>query len=299
MSKHSVSVVIPNWNGVDLLSKNLPLVIAASHKNTNIVEIIVCDDGSTDGSADFIQASFPQVKIVRRDTNGGFSKAVNDGVAAATGELVCLLNSDVSPNKDFLISTTDLFDDPNLFGVSLHETGFGPAKGFIKNGFVEHGPLPQKRKPSPTFWVSGGSAVFKRSIWNKLEGLDADLYSPFYWEDIDICFRAMKRGHSLLWDPDGLVNHEHETTVKRTKYSQMRRSRIVQRNQLRFIWKNITSRRIFIRHIKGLVTRLVHHPGYSVIVFFALLKIHSIVRSHVREARESKISDESIFSKFQ
>lgn len=93
MSKFSVSIVIPNWNGVDKLRKNLPSVLNIK----GVLEVIVSDDASTDESIQLLEEKFPKVVIVRRSINGGFASNVNSGVKVAQGELIFLLNTDATP----------------------------------------------------------------------------------------------------------------------------------------------------------------------------------------------------------
>ena len=110
------SIVIPNFNGEAILAKNLPYVIRAmDNKENNIIEIIVVDDGSRDGSIKLIKENFPQVKIIKHKINRGFSAAVNTGVRGSSGDLLVLLNSDVVPNEDFLVSCLPHFKNPKVF----------------------------------------------------------------------------------------------------------------------------------------------------------------------------------------
>ncbi len=292
-----VSVVIPNYNGEGLLGIHLSKVISAlDNKANQIIEVIVVDDASTDGSVELLKEKFPKVKVVRHRVNKRFPSAVNTGFRSAKGELVLLMNSDVSPSIKVLESVHSHFEDTNLFGVSLHEKGFFWAKGIFRKGFVEHSSGGLSRKVHNTFWLSGGSSVFRKSMWKKLGGLDEELYSPFYWEDIDISYRAMKRGWRLLWDPKAKVTHKHESTNK--VFDGKYKSRIQERNQLFFIWKNITSKRMLGKHFGGLMRRALRHPGYFRIIFMAFGKIRTVRRLRKVERKESVISDESIFGRF-
>jgi GT2 family glycosyltransferase len=293
----STTIIIPNFNGVELLKKNLPQVIRAyRYKRNTIIEIILVDDGSTDSSIAYVRKNFPEVKIVSHKINRGFIASVNTGARSARGDLLVLLNTDVFPNEDFLEQAIPHFNRTEVFAVSLHETGYGWSRGKFEDGFIVHAPGSESEKTHDTFWVSGGSGVFRRSYWMKLGGMDEKLLSPFYWEDVDICYRAAKRGWSLLWEPRAKVVHEHEATM--SKISQDYKRRIQERNQLILVWKNITSFRIFRKHILGLVKRISRHPGYLRIVFMALRKIRGVIKARVREMKEGKISDEAIFSRF-
>ncbi len=294
-----VSVVIPFYNRRDLLVKNLPFVMeAANNKTNNIDEIILVDDGSTDDGYSFIKNNYPSIKIVRHKINRGFSAAVNTGVRSSKGELICLLNSDVIPSSDLLKTSLPHFKDKNIFAVSFSEKGeFGWARGKFIDGFVEHEPGKKTDKPHLTFWVSGGSGVFRRSTWIALGGMDEKLFSPVYWEDIDLCYRAAKRGFTLLWEPGSLVEHHHESTVG--LLSPIYVQRIRERNQLLFLWKNITSPNLFRKHLWGLFKRVVKHPGYLRIVAMTLLSLGVVLKARNKEIKEAKISDETIFARFQ
>jgi GT2 family glycosyltransferase len=293
-----VSIVIPVYNTKDLIKKNLPKVLLAKKTASNhIVEIIVVDNGSPDKSADIIKKEFPEIRLIRHSINRGFSAAVNTGARAASGNLLVLLNSDVIPEKDFLERIFSSFEDPNVFAVTLHENGYSWARGYFEDGFVGLGEGTGEKDIHESFWVNGGSGVYRRDYWMKLGGMDELLFSPFYWEDIDLSYRAAKRGLISIWNPNGKVEHHHESTV--SQFDKRMVARIRERNQLIFIWKNITSQNLFRKHIIGLLSRIIKHPGYLRIVLMALLKIDIVLKARAKEKEESKISDEAIFAKFK
>ena len=300
MNKFSVSIIIPNWNGQELLEKNLPLILEAKkNKANNIKEIIIIDDKSSDDSVKFILKNYSrEVRVIKHTKNRGFSASVNTAARMAKYDLLCLLNSDVAPEKDFFEKLIDNFNNEKVFAVSLHEKGFGPALGKFTDGFIVHEPVAEKNNSEETFWVSGGSGVFRRSYWMDLGGLDEKLFSPFYWEDVDISYRGLKRGYKLLWESKSLVFHEHEVTVNKSRFSKRSRQVIQERNQLLFVWKNLTSKPLFKKHLKGLLNRIRSHPGYIKVVIAALLKINTIKVERKKEIKESVVSDEAIFSMF-
>ena len=113
----AASVVIPNWNGRDLLEKYLPSVIEALAGDP-ANEVVVVDNGSTDGSADFVRANFPQVKLLALPRNFGFGGGSNAGFEAAANPVVVLLNSDMRVAPDFLAPLLEGFDDSEVFAVS-------------------------------------------------------------------------------------------------------------------------------------------------------------------------------------
>lgn len=295
--KHTVSVVIPNYNGEELLKKNLPQVIAAmDNPKNNILEIVVVDDGSADKSVNLVKSTFPQVKLIKHTKNRGFSSAVNTGVRGTKGSIILLLNSDVVPEKDFLVNALDNFKDDRVFAVSLHEKDYGYAKGKFENGYVALSMGPESNKVEQSFYVSGGSGLFSKEHWKSLGGMDESTLSPFYWEDIDICYRATKRGLICLWDPSAKVVHKHESTI--SKLSKKYVGRVRERNQILFIWKNITSLTLIRKHLVGLIRRLIKTPGYIVVILMALGRLGTVLGKRKREVKESKLSDEVIFSRF-
>lgn len=292
-----VSVVIPNYNGEKLLTANLPKVVASARNKINrISEIIVVDDASTDESVALVKKKFPEVRVVKHRVNRGFSATVNTGARSAKGDLLVLLNTDVSPEQDFLEYVFPHFKERDVFGVSLHETGFGWAKGKFLDGFIVHESGPETESSKETFWVSGGSGVFLRSFWMKLGGMSEKLFK-FYWEDVDLSYRAQKRGLKLFWEPRARVVHMHES-VTSARFTRSQLNIMQEVNQLMFIWKNLTSPNLIRRHVLGLARRVSRHPGYIRVVVSALFRLLTILRERRKEKKEARISDEAIFAKF-
>ncbi len=295
-----VSVVIPNWNGKHLLAKNLPSVLAAKEfKKNKILEIIIVDDYSTDGSVNYLQKSFKQeVRLIKQTKNRGFSYSVNHGVRMAKGDLVCLLNTDVLPSKNFLVAALPHFKNKKVFAVGFHEKGGSWGLASFINGYIRHAPGKITDQPHQTFWVSGGSGVFRRKLWMELKGLDEELLSPFYWEDVDLGYRAHKRGYELIWEPKARVIHEHEASINPNHFQLKYINQIKERNELLLIWRNITSKRLFRKHIRALLRRVLRHPGYARIVHKAWQKRGLVLKKRKLEAKQSKVSDEAVFAKF-
>ena len=256
----TISIIIPNFNGGKLLENNLPNII-----DSNADEILVLDDGSADNSLQilnklkvqgesFDSAQDKKLKVLIHKKNKGFIPSVNELFKQAAGDFVVLLNNDVFVEKDFLNPILKHFENKKVFAVNLHEEGEGPAISFWKNGFYEFKRGEELIKVQKSAWASGGSAVFRKSIWIELGGFD-ESYAPFYWEDIDISYRAIKAGYEILWEYDAKVRHEHETTIKRN-FSERYVRWVQQRNQLLFIWKNITDPKLKSEHRGGLIKRL-------------------------------------------
>lgn len=283
------SVVIPNYNGAKLLEKNLPHVLKIGAD-----EVIVVDDGSTDGSIEVIKG-IRGIKVIRHEKNLGFVRSTNDGFLATNGDVVILLNSDVTPKGGLLKAVLPHFKDPSVFAVSFNEGKWSFARGIFARGLIEHRPGGKEKQTQISFWASGGSAAFDRRKWEKLGGMDT-IYSPFYWEDIDISYRAQMRGWKILWEPKARVVHQQGGTILEL-FGERKRRFISERNQLLFFWKNITSTKFWLLHILWMPARLLR-PGYVVPFLWAILKLPQVLIRR-RLGGERKVSDEEILAKFQ
>ncbi|OGG12809.1 hypothetical protein A3D77_07170 [Candidatus Gottesmanbacteria bacterium RIFCSPHIGHO2_02_FULL_39_11] len=265
-----LSIIIPNFNGKKLLENNLPKVLEAGKD----CEIIIVDDASTDGSVEFLKKEFPQIKVLQtsyhpelvysenslelfRDSgsssNKGFSASVNLGVSHAKSDFVFLLNSDCYPEKGSIEKVIKLFEDRNLFAVGFAQKNLedgktvirGRALGKFEKGFFVHSyGSPDK---TTTQWVGGGAGVFKKSLWDRLGGMD-EIYNPFYWEDIDLSYRALKSGYSIRFVPDAYVVHEQSKGTIRSHYSDSYIKSISYRNQILFVWLNISDPYLLLSH---------------------------------------------------
>lgn len=249
----TVSVVIPNFNGKELLLNNLRKVILASGDS----EIVVVDDASTDGSVEMLRKEYPEVKIIARKKNGGFASAVNEGVDNALGEFVYLLNSDAVPQKGYLDSPVKYFKNSDLFAVGslqlVHQgadtTSQGRAKGCFRRGFLVHSAW--HGNGTETLWVFGGAGLFRRDIWIKLGGM-TPLYNPFYWEDIDLSYRALKSGYQIVFDPESIVHHFRDKRSISGTYNDNYINSVAYRNQILFVWLNITDGGYLLSHFFNL-----------------------------------------------
>jgi hypothetical protein len=132
----AASIVIPNWNGKDLLEKYLPSVVEALAANP-AHEIVVVDNGSTDGSAAFVKSAFPQVRLLALPGNRGFGGGSNAGVRAARNDIVVLLNSDMRVAPDFLAPLLEGFADAAVFAVSCQIFFSDPRRPREESGLTQ------------------------------------------------------------------------------------------------------------------------------------------------------------------
>ena len=246
---HAVSVVIPNWNGRDLLEKYLPSVIDALADSPES-EVIVVDNGSQDGSAEFVDQHFPQVRVLSLERNLGFGGGSNTGFEAARHDIVVLLNNDMRVERNFLQPLLDGFTDSKTFAVSCQIFFSDPEKLREESGLTEgwwqqgalrvrHRLEPGIRELYPCFYGGGGSCAFDRRKFLELAGFD-ELLKPFYLEDTDLGYLAWKRGWKVLYQPASAVFHEHRGTIGR-HFSDAYIRTVLQKNFLLFTWKNIHS----------------------------------------------------------
>jgi GT2 family glycosyltransferase len=243
----AASIVIPNWNGRNLLAKYLPSVLEAAGGNP-ANEVIVVDNGSADGSGEFLRETFPTVHVVALEENRGFGGGSNAGVAAARNDIVVLLNSDMRVAPDFLAPLLAAFTGDNVFAVSCQIFFSDPARRREETGLTEgrwhrgalqvgHRADDRITEPYPCFYGGGGSCAFDRRKFLELGGFD-ELFAPFYFEDADLGYLAWKRGWQVIYQPRSVVWHEHRGTIGR-HYSDARIRAVLEKNRLLFCWKNI------------------------------------------------------------
>jgi len=289
----NISVVIPNYNSEQLIKKNIPKVFdALGNYKSGATEVVIVDDKSTDNSLSLLkdfQIKYKNLKILENEKNLGFSSSVNIGVKSASGEIVVLLNTDIYPETNFLESLIGHFKDEEIFAVGCLDKSIenentilrGRGLGEWKKGFLVH-----KRGETDkenTLWVSGGSGAFRKSIWDKLGGLN-DLYSPFYWEDIDLSYRALKSGYKILFDSNSIVIHEHEKGAIKNKYSDFQIKTIAYKNQFIFVWENATDYSLQFAHLLYLPYHFVKALLRGDVAFFlgffwALIFLPKVIKS--------------------
>lgn len=289
MSKPKIDIVIPSYNARHLLEKNLPKVLKYSPE---INQIIIVNDGGTDDTPKFLKKNYPKIKIVRNKENLGFSKGVNRGVAASKADFIVLINNDVYPTNRYIQSTLKYFKDKDVFAVGFNEKHSSPPQVFWKKGKLQFTQAKTKTKPRYSAWASGGSAIFRRSTWDKLGRLN-EVYSPGYWEDIDLGWRAWKSGYKIIFDPQAKVVHHHESTFK--KLDQNYLSLIKQRNELLCLWLNISDISLSLSHIVSIILYSSLHPGYFKVIFKALLRLPQ-ANKHLYSSKTQKRTDKEILS---
>lgn len=260
VSKDAVSVVIPTWNGRDHLARTLPSVVTALAGNP-AHEILVIENASHDGTVELLAREFPSVRVVEMGSNLGFGKASNIGFSMAKHDIVVLLNNDMRVEPDFLQPLLDGFSDPRVFAVTAQiffedetkareETGLTTGRWQRGRVHLAHVADEQVDALFPTFYAGGGSTAYDRHKALELGGFD-ELLAPFYMEDVDLGYLAWKRGWVNLYAPASVVRHEHRGTIGKY-FAPDYIERVLQKNRLLFLWKNIHEWRRLLNHFAWL-----------------------------------------------
>ncbi len=311
MEKENLSIVIPTYNGKELLKKYLPSVInACKHYSIEKTEMLVVDDASKDGTVDYVKSNFPTVIVIEQQVNKGFSDTANRGIFSAKNRIVVLLNSDVHISEDFLHYIPRHFKHDDIFAVgpglkqnSNDKTVITNPRigGGFKGGFFNV-PMEKKGTLDIAFFAGGGAAAFDKEKFVQLGGFD-ELFSPFYYEDVDLSYRAWKRGWKIVYEPESQAYHQSGATIKKTS-TPLRVQAIAERNRYFLVWKNIIDRRLLFQHIVFIPVRLgtsllKGRIAYIAGFFCALRQLNGIVKKRQDEKEFLQRSDQEVFHLFR
>jgi len=269
------------------LEKHLPAVI---NNSTKINKIIIIDDGSTDDTDKFINQKYPQLIYLKNKTNLGFTKSINLAAQESQADFVVLLNNDVSPEANYLDEAIKRLNNKNVFAVTFNENKSSWPNVFWLKGKLQFKEGEDKTKARFVAWASGGSAIFRKSIWNELGGFD-EIYSPGYWEDIDLGWRAWKLNCLIIWEPKAKVIHQHQSSFNKIDPNYI--NLIKQRNELIFTWKNITDFTLKLSHMAHLIGYTFTHLGYLKVI----VAVFKQLRSYQWPTVNHKFSDKKILDK--
>lgn len=260
------AVVILNWNGIEYLKMFLQKVIDCSVNETT--ELWVADNGSTDGSADWIAANHKEVKLIRLEANFGFSAGYNLALEQIEAKYYILLNSDIEvsdgwfePLINYLEKNPDVAScQPKVLSFNRrdHFEYAGAAGGFIdKYGYplcrgriISHVEKDTGQYDSPTdiFWSTGACMAVRSELWKKCGGFDPDFFA--HMEEIDLCWRFHKAGYRVSFIPHSQVYHVGGGALP---YNSPFKTFLNFRNSLFLLYKNLPQRNLkrvlFIRKI--------------------------------------------------
>ena len=309
------SIIVLNWNGLELLKQGIPSVVEAVRTDGNAHEILVVDNGSDDGSVEFLSENYPEIRVLALGRNLGFARGNNAGVKAAKHDVVVLLNNDMVVDRGFInpllkgfgpatfaVASQVCFQDPQ---ARREETGKTTA--CFRRGMIDYSHKPVSdtaagRPYYPVFWAGGGSSAYHKERFLELGGF-SEVYSPAYVEDTDLSYRAWKAGWEVLFTPGSKVYHKHRASSLK-RFTTRDLQSLIQRNQFLFVWTNIHSWKLLLGHCLFLpwnCYRLARDFGFPVLrsLYQGAARLLCAKRLPM-EARSPQVrSDEEIFEIFQ
>ena len=311
-----VSIVILNWNGKELLRECMPSVVKAALATNETYEIIVVDNGSVDGSVDFLKSKYPKVRIVPLRENVGFVEGSNAGARAANGDIIVFANNDIEMKSDSIKYLIPHFSDNNVFGVSPKLMKFDKKTiqaefiglEFVLGTVVQTQPNTgmsdknQFKNPVKTFFASGGASAMDRKKFLQLGGFD-EAYSPFYFEEHDLSYRAYKRGWTCIYEPRSIFYHKHRATLGKAFTKEQLQIQEL-KGRFVFTWSNFSDPVILLKHLAFLpivfarsafVSQYRSGRFLDVRAFFAAISMWGdILRKRADNAKHSKLSDREV-----
>lgn len=242
MSSPAASVVIVTWNGGDLLRSCLE---GLKRQEDVSFQIVVVDNGSSDGTIELLHDHHPDVRTVANRVNRGFAAANNQGFAASDGEFIATLNNDAVPDRRWLTSLVALArEEPRTGSVAsrmvqasnpalFDSAGLAPDRlGYAWN--LRAGmPVPALDPAREVFGACAGAALYRREAIVRSGGFDERFES--YYEDVDLAWRLRHRGWESWYQPAASVTHMHSATGKRIGG---RKAYLVGRNRIWTMVKN-------------------------------------------------------------
>lgn len=296
-----ISVIIPTYKNYQQLIKNLTINLPF-FKNLQV--IIVNDDPKLNLRDKLKQLKhFNKITIIQNKKNLGFSSSINKGVAVAKNRFILLLNDDVELINDNFIEVTKLFQkDRLLFAVGFAQkehSGNLVGKNVLRwqRGMLIHQPA-KDINFGYTGWAEGGAAMIDRDKFIALKGFDS-IFNPFYWEDIDLSYRAWQSGYKVIFSPEVIVIHHHGTTIRR-QFPATYIRRIAYRNQFLFIWKNIRDLQLILNHWLWLPINLIINLQSDVQFLFGMISAGFLLPKILFQKKTSiKYSDREILKLFK
>jgi GT2 family glycosyltransferase len=289
---HKTAIVILNWNGIEFLKKFLGTVVRYSLNDDTAV--YVADNGSTDGSADWVSSNFNNVKVLRLDKNHGFAGGYNIALEQIEASYYLLLNSDIEvtdgwlgPLVEFMDSNTDVascqpkirsysnrgyFEHAGAAGCFIDKYGYPFCRGRILYHIEKDNG--QYDTTEDIFWSSGACMIVRADVWKKAGGFDPAFFA--HMEEIDLCWRFNKLGYRVSYLPQSVIYHVGGGSLP---YTSPFKTYLNFRNSLFLLYKNLPDNKLvrilFIRRILD---------GIAALMFLSkgdFLNFKSVWNSHI------------------
>ncbi len=299
------SLLILHFNGPHLL-KGCFDTLAPATDNGRLHDVYLIDNGSTDNSIAYTKATYPWVRCIRAPRNA-YLFTYNDVVPRLDTEAVLLLNNDILVEPDFISPLIDHLRSTDVFAVNarvltadrVSSQGSRTSGGYHRGLWWYH-QLPDIERTSTCFFALGGQAAFSRSKYLELGGFD-ELLWPLYHEDIDLSYRAWRRGWRVLYEPSSVLYHLGGQTSS-AKYKRDELRRIVTQNTFLLQWKNIDDPLMRAEHAAWLGPRVARAIGQRDWPFLSGVKSAWARRAKAAAQRASdqcmrRISDRQAFER--
>ncbi|TME18423.1 MAG: glycosyltransferase family 2 protein [Chloroflexi bacterium] len=239
----SVSLIVLNYNGRQHLARCLGSLRDLDYPRKKL-EVILCDNASSDESVAFVKRGFPEVKVVQLDQNYGFAEGNNRAVAQAQGDWIGFLNNDMEVEPGWLQAMLQpLHAQPELACIASKILSWdGKTIDFIGTGVsfqglgfqVDHGkPSSEDDKARRLICPCGGAMLVKRELFEAVGGFDADYFG--FYEDVDLGWRLNLLGYDVWYTPEAVVRHRHNSSFSRIDPA--RRRLLYERNSLMTMYK--------------------------------------------------------------
>jgi GT2 family glycosyltransferase len=235
-----VCLAILNYNGIRHLEHLLPTVETVVAAYAGACRAIVLDNSNTQSDKDWIQQHYPSIEVISAPSNN-FLFSYNWLFPQLTEEIVVLLNNDLRLSPNFLNPLVEHFSQEDVFAVSATSMDWegqrftcGPVELINHHGWYSWSYNTQQQELSHTFFASGGFSAIDRQKFLDLGGFNP-LFHPAYGEDLDLCFRAWRRGWKSIFEPNSVVYHRESGSWNATQADQTA-TKLIFRTQLLFIW---------------------------------------------------------------
>jgi GT2 family glycosyltransferase len=269
------AIVILNWNGLNFLKMFLGIVLKYSKDDETAV--FVADNGSSDGSVEWVSENFSEVRIVRLDKNYGFAEGYNLAINQIDARYFVLLNSDIEVTPDWLHPLVmfmdnnpdvascqpkilsyyrkDYFEHAGAAGCFIDKYGFPFCRGRVITKVEKD--TGQYDSQANVIWSSGACMIVRSEAWKRCGGFDEDFFA--HMEEIDLCWRFNKAGYRVCYLPDSVIYHVGGGTLS---YSSPFKTYLNFRNSLFLLYKNLPDDKL---HIILFIRRIL--DGFAAIYF--------------------------------
>lgn len=279
-----VSIIVLSWNGKQYLETCLSSLRMQTYPN---IEIIFVDNGSTDGSAEFVKAGYPDVSIIRHNKNLGFAQGVNSGIMISKGEYIATINNDTEADKEWIARLVRTMEqDPctgscaskmlryydrdiiDSAGIVVYQNGNAYDRG------VQEKDVGQYDSKDEIFGACAGAALYRRQMLDEIGLFDKDYFA--YFEDVDLSFRMHLFGWKCIFVPDAVVYHMHSAT---SRPSSPFKIFYIERNKLWNMWKYFP--------VKMLILQLPHTNRHY--FRYLLLFLNKLIGKDMRQDNDDPV----------